>query len=67
MTADDVKREHPEAARVAHEFRAVFGDGVKLTYAENFTTGSVLGRPILQPDNWSLPIKSARLGHQTGH
>lgn len=55
VTAADVARDHPVAVRFARQFREVFGDGVKLTYAENFQTGSKLGiASLTQPVLYTL-------------
>jgi hypothetical protein len=46
MKAADVAAAHPEAVKLARDFREVFGEGVKLTYAKNKATGAELGKPL---------------------
>lgn len=36
---------HPVAVAIAKDLRRVFGDGVRLTYAQNKLTGATLGGP----------------------
>lgn len=42
-TATDVAQRFPDAVALARQFRELFGDGVRLTYARN-AAGEELGR-----------------------
>lgn len=44
------RREFPEVARILDEFRAVFGDEVKLVYAEE--GGKMIGKKIALSDRF---------------
>jgi hypothetical protein len=46
-TAASVAEQFPEAVALAREFREVFGEGVRLTYARN-AAGEELGRRASQ-------------------
>lgn len=44
LTKPEIAERWPEAVEFARQFREVFGDGVKLTYAKN-CSGETIGRP----------------------
>lgn len=44
MNKQEIAERWPEAVAIARQFRDVFGDGVRLTYAKDKATGAELGK-----------------------